>query len=61
MGRGNVSPMTTQAAGPQVEAKKKMDRQMNAIMAEVAETLEAGAALPIIATMNWQINMPRPP
>ena len=36
MGSGKISPMTTQAAGPQVEAKKKMLMQMKAIMALTA-------------------------
>jgi hypothetical protein len=36
MGIGKISPMTTQAPGPHVEAKKKMYIQMNAIKARVA-------------------------
>ncbi len=36
IGSGNSSPTTTQATGPQVTAKKKMLRQMKAIMALTA-------------------------
>lgn len=36
MVRGKISPMTIQAAGPQVVAKTAMFKQMKAIMARVA-------------------------
>ncbi len=39
MGSGKISPMTIQAAGPHVVAKKKIFMQMKAIMAEMAELL----------------------
>lgn len=52
MGRGNVSPMTTQAVGPHVEAKNAIDKQMNAIIAEVADLLLVETQLPMIATRN---------
>ncbi len=39
IGRGKISPITTQAHGPQVAAKKDMLKQMNAIIAETAALL----------------------
>ena len=44
--------MTTQAVGPQVEAKKKIERQINAIMADVAEVLLVLTQVPMMATRN---------
>ncbi len=44
MGSGKISPMTIQAPGPQVEAKKKMNRAMKAIWALTAECLSASDA-----------------
>jgi len=41
MGRGKISPMTIQAPGPQVLAKKKMKMAMKAIWALTAEMLTA--------------------
>jgi hypothetical protein len=41
MGSGKISPMTIQAPGPQVEAKKKMKIAMNAICALTAGMLLA--------------------
>ena len=78
MGRGKISPITIQAPGPQVEAKKKMKMAMKAICALTAEMLLArktgvvGSVLilwvllkpivtPMMATMNWQINIPKAP
>lgn len=52
IGRGKVSPMTTHAVGPHVEAKNAIERQMKAIIADVAEVLLLSTALPIIATRN---------
>jgi len=68
--------MTIHAPGPQVEAKKKMKIAMKAIWALTAEMLSARLTsgslgsgwvwlkpteTPIMATRNWQINMPRAP
>lgn len=76
IGRGKISPITIQAPGPQVDAKKKMKMAMNAICALTAEMLSAklrsGLAgsgcvwlkptvTPMMATRNWHINMPRAP
>jgi hypothetical protein len=74
MGSGKISPMTIQAPGPQVEAKKKMKMAMNAIWALTAEMLLARLSpfafrwewlnptvTPMMATRNWQINMPKAP
>lgn len=52
IGSGNVSPMTTQAVGPHVEAKNAIDKQINAIIADVAEVLLLSTTLPMIATRN---------
>lgn len=41
MGSGKISPMTIQAPGPQVEAKKKMKMAMKEICALTAEILLA--------------------
>lgn len=41
IGRGKISPMTIQAPGPQVEAKKEMKMAMNAIWALTAGMLSA--------------------
>jgi len=41
IGRGKISPMTIQAPGPQVLAKKKMKMAMKAIWALTAEMLTA--------------------
>lgn len=60
MGRGKISPMTTQALGPQVVAKKEMLKQMKAIMALTALGLEP-AETPMIPTMNWATTMPMAP
>jgi hypothetical protein len=66
-GRGKISPMTIQAPGPQVEAKKKMKIAMKAICALTAEMLLASdrvesdgsgwvwlnpTVIPIMATKN---------
>jgi hypothetical protein len=74
MGRGKISPIMIQAPGPQVEAKKKMKMAMKAIWALTAGMLlamETPASLrwvllnptvtPMMATRNWQINMPKAP
>ena len=61
MGRGKISPMTTQAPGPQVEAKKKIYIQMKAISALTAAGSFPTWLTPTIATMNWQTTMPRAP
>ena len=41
IGKGKISPMTIQAPGPQVEAKKKMKKQMKATCALTAGMLFA--------------------
>lgn len=41
IGSGKISPMTIQAPGPQVEAKKKMKMAMKAIWALTAAMLSA--------------------
>jgi len=66
-GRGKISPMTIQAPGPQVEAKKKMKIAMKEICALTAALLLASDVVgslglgwvwlnptvtPIMATMN---------
>ena len=43
MGRGKISPMRTQAPGPQVEAKKKMKIAMKLLRTNV-RTITAGGA-----------------
>ena len=57
IGSEKISPMTTHAAGPQVEAKKKMYRQTNTIR-HMEAAWDPGAAVPTMATMYSQINMP---
>ena len=52
IGSGKVSPITTQAQGPHVLAKKAMDKQTKAIIAEVADVLLVETQLPMIATRN---------
>src|SRR6478609_2780547 len=60
MGRGKISPMQTQAPGPQVEAKKKMYMQMNEIWALTADGSEP-LVTPMMAQMNSQMSIPRAP
>ena len=52
IGSGNVSPITTQAVGPHVEAKNAIDKQMKAIIADVADVLLVETQLPMMATRN---------
>jgi hypothetical protein len=64
MVRGKISPMTTQAAGPQVAAKKEIFKQINAIMALTAEVLCLSvfpAVAPMIPTINYIMIMPIAP
>jgi len=75
IGRGKISPIRTQAPGPQVEAKKKMKMAMNEIWAFTAGMLLATLVVPsaerwvllnptvtpMMATMNWQTSMPKAP
>ena len=64
MVRGKTSPITIQAAGPQVMAKTEMLRQMKAIMALTAEWLWRSAlpaVAPIMPTMNCIVIIPIEP
>lgn len=64
IGSGKHSPITTQPVGPQVVAKKKMLRQMKAIMARTAAGSSAStrpAVVPTMATMYCMITMPKAP
>jgi hypothetical protein len=74
MGRGKISPMTIQAPGPQVEAKKEMKMAMNAIWALTAGMLFATdvpsgrgwvwlkpTVTPMMPTRNWQTIIPNAP
>ena len=64
IGRGNISPITTHAHGPQVAAKKEMLKQMKAIIAETAAWLffeGLPAVTPMIPTMNCMMTIPAPP
>jgi hypothetical protein len=74
MGRGKISPMTIQAPGPHVEAKKKIKMAMNAIWALTAGMLFATdvpsgrvwvwlkpTATPMMPTRNWQTIIPNAP
>jgi hypothetical protein len=60
MGRGKISPILTQAPGPQVDAKKKMYMQMREIWALTADGSEP-LVTPMMAQMNSQMSMPRAP
>lgn len=67
IGRGKISPITTQAQGPQVVANMKMLMQMKAIMADTADRLllpsgfSLPAVAPIIPTMYCAMTIPIPP
>jgi hypothetical protein len=66
IGSGKISPITTHAQGPQVEANIEMLMQMKAIMEEtaawfVAVPLSWPTVTPTIPTMYWEITMPLPP
>jgi hypothetical protein len=41
--------------------KKKIEMQMKAIIAEIAEVLLVLMAVPMMATRNWQVSIPRAP
>lgn len=56
---GKSSPVTTQATGPQEQAKKKMYMQTNEMRILLA-TREA-VVIPTIATTNWAIHIPIAP
>lgn len=58
--RGKISPVTTQAQGPHEQAKKKMYTQTKA-MRTLFETWDEGSAVPTLATINWQTDMPIAP
>jgi len=60
IGIGKISPITTQAPGPQVEAKKKMYMQMNAIWTFTTVVL-SGRIVPMMATINSQTSIPIAP
>ena len=67
IGSGKISPMTTQATGPQVEANMLMFMQINAIIADVADLLFGSvpwvlpAVTPTMPTMYWEMTIPVPP
>ena len=56
-GKGKISPMTIQAPGPQVEAKKKMKKQMKATCALTAGMLFA-IATGGVALFKWVLLNP---
>lgn len=58
---GKISPVTTQATGPQELAKKKMYRHTKAMAARCAARLVVPATVPTMATMYWQTVMPVAP
>jgi hypothetical protein len=60
MGSGKISPTTTHAAGPQVEANEAMYRQTNTIRT-VDAALECGSAVPTAAMMNWKTSIAAAP
>jgi hypothetical protein len=60
--RGNVSPMTTQMKGPQVDAKDAMNMQAHTIMTMPEDVYSVGGrTMPMTAKMSNQAACQRPP
>ena len=60
MARGKTSPIKTQAPGPQVEAKKKMYKQVKTMRHLEAASLPS-LTVPTMAMTNSQISIPAAP